>query len=68
MTRTFASYFGLILIILSCAGLLWIKATGDKRPELVVLVYALAYFLAISGVAILAFTWLVGPALRVLLG
>ena len=68
MTRTFASYFGLILIILSCAGLVWIKATGGRPPALGVLVYVLVYVFAISGVAILAFTWVVGPILHMLFG
>jgi len=68
VTRTFASYFGLILIILSCVGLLWIKATGGRPPALALLGYVLVYVLAISGVAILAFTWLIGPILRMLLG
>jgi hypothetical protein len=66
--RTFASYFGLILIILSCIGLLWNKATGGISPALAVLVYVLVYVLAISGVTILAFAWLVGPILHMLFG
>jgi len=66
VTRSFASYFGLMLITLSCVGLLWIKATGGRSPALGLLIYVLVFVLAISGVAILAFTWVVGPLLRML--
>ena len=68
MSRTFASYFGVILIILSCVGLLWIKARRGRPPALELLVYVSVYVLAMSGVVILAFTWLVGPILHMLLG